>query len=180
MIRYLIPVLLFAALAVLLFTGLGKDPRVIPSALIDRPVPEFSLPELRDPQQQVSHQDHLGDVHMVSVWASWCPSCRVQHPALHELAREHGLPLVGLNYKDEPGEALRWLNQFGDPYQSIAYDPDGRVAMDFGVYGAPETFVVDAQGKIRYKHIGPIDRATIDDTLRPMIAELRAERVDGP
>lgn len=176
---YFAPVAVFIALALLLYSGLGKDPTRLPSVLIGRELPAFALPELNDPERTVTHQELAGQVHLVSVFASWCPSCRDQHPALHALSQHYGLPLLGLNYKDQREDALRWLRQFGNPYDVIAVDSSGRTGIELGVTAAPETFLVDAQGRIRYKYIGPISRASIDDTLRPMIEQLRAEAADG-
>ena len=174
-LRYLLPLILFAALAALLVIGLGKDPSKVPSPLIGKPVPDFSLPELTDRGRSVTDEDLTGEISLVNVWASWCPSCRQEHQALMALSEIGDFQIVGLNWKDEAQDALAVLRMTGNPYAMIAHDPNNDVGIDWGVYGAPETFVVDRNGIIRYKHIGPIDRTVWEETLEPLIAELKAE-----
>ncbi|MCU0834731.1 MAG: DsbE family thiol:disulfide interchange protein [Chromatiaceae bacterium] len=175
-VKFLTPLALFLALVVLLFYGLGTDPRKVPSPLIGKPAPEFVLPVLGEPQRTVSNQALLGQVSLVNVWASWCVSCRAEHAELMRLAREEkDIQIFGLNWKDEAPDALRMLRQTGNPYVVSAYDPDNQVGIHFGVYGAPETFVVDQQGIIRHKHIGPIDRRAWEETLRPLVQQIKAE-----
>ncbi|AVP97072.1 DsbE family thiol:disulfide interchange protein [Ahniella affigens] len=168
MMRYL-PIAVFIALAVLLFVGLGLDPKQVPSPLIDKPAPPFNLPELRDPTQRVDNKALLGTPYLLNVWGSWCPACRDEHPVVVEFARRHHLTVIGLNWKDDPATAMQWLQRFGDPYSAIAVDADGRTAIDYGVYGAPETFLIDAQGIIRYKKIGPL---TPDDFEREVLPRI--------
>lgn len=155
MMRYL-PIAVFLALAALLFVGLGLDPKQVPSPLINKSAPSFNLAELRDSTQRVDSKALRGKPYLLNVWGSWCVACRDEHPVLVEYARRHQLTIVGLNWKDDPETAMRWLQRFGDPYQHIAVDAEGRTAIDYGVYGAPETFLIDAEGIIRYKKIGPL------------------------
>jgi len=173
--RYLIPLILFAALAALLVFGLGNDPRKVPSPLIGKPAPTFSLPELTDPGRSVTDADLKGKISLVNVWASWCSSCRAEHQALMALSDIPDFQIVGLNWKDDATDASQVLRVTGNPYDMIAYDPDNTVGIDWGVYGAPETFVVDRNGIIRYKQIGPIDSKVWEKTLQPLVAKLKAE-----
>lgn len=173
MIRLLLPLAVFAALAAVLYSGLGKDPTIIPSPLIGKPAPTFSLPSLHQEAVSVSSVELAGQPYVINVWASWCPGCRVEHALVEELARRNVAPLIGLNWKDQSADAKRWLEQFGDPYSAIAVDESGRIGIDFGVYGAPETFVVDAEGVIRFKHTGPITQDVLDDQIVPLVQSLR-------
>ncbi len=172
---FLAPLIIFGILVGLLFWGLGQDPRKVPSPLVGKPIPAFTLASLDDPDLQISDTDLKGRVSLVNVWASWCSSCRAEHGMLMELAKEPDLTIVGLNWKDDKAKALTVLMATGNPYDLIGYDPDNRVGLNFGVYGAPETFVVDREGIIRYKHIGPIDRQVWEETLKPLVAQLAAE-----
>jgi len=175
-LKFLTPLALFLALAALLFYGLKLDPRKVPSPLVGKPAPGFSLPALQDPARVVSDADFKGKISLVNVWASWCVSCRAEHAELMKLSREaQDVQILGLNWKDDPNDATRMLRTFGDPYVVSAFDPDNKVGIHWGVYGAPETFLVDAKGIIRYKHIGPIDRAVWEQTLRPLVQEIKAE-----
>ena len=171
----LVPLALFVALVALLVFGLGNDPRKVPSPLIGKPVPEFSLPELTDPGREVSDADLRGKISLVNVWASWCTSCRAEHQALMALSEIPDFQIVGLNWKDDAATANQVLRLTGNPYDMNGYDPDNTVGIDWGVYGAPETFIVDKQGIIRYKHIGPIDRRVWEETLQPLVAQIKAE-----
>ena len=168
-----LPLLVVAALGVLLAAGVwmsrnpGRD--ALPSALIDRPAPEFSLPLLHDPGRMVTGQDLRGAPYLLNVWGSWCPECRVEHPVLTRFAETKRVRVIGYNLKDEHGEALRWLEQFGNPYWMVLVDPDGRAAIDWGIYGAPETFLVDANGVVRWKHVGTITDQIIRDDLLPAL-----------
>ena len=173
--RYLIPLGLFIVLVAFLAVGLRLDPREVPSPLIDKPAPAFSLPDLNRPEQKVSPADLKGKVWLLNVWASWCVSCRAEHPVLNALAETGEVILVGLNYKDVKADARQWLQQRGDPYVASAFDADGRVGIDWGVYGVPETFVIDKRGRIRYKHTGPINREVVKDIILPLVRELNRE-----
>lgn len=176
MARYLVPLGIFLILMAFLFIGLGLNPREVPSPLIDKSAPEFSLPTVKNPRKTLSLADLSNEVSLFNVWASWCVSCRQEHPLLVELARQGLVPIYGLNYKDARQDALRWLKTLGDPYTASAFDQDGRVGIDWGVYGVPETFIVDRRGVIRYKHTGPISVSDWRDTLLPMIRQLQAEK----
>jgi cytochrome c biogenesis protein CcmG/thiol:disulfide interchange protein DsbE len=171
----LVPLALFIALVALLVFGLGNDPRKVPSPLIGKPAPAFELPELTDPGRTVSDADLKGKISLVNVWASWCTSCRAEHQALMALSEIPDFQIVGLNWKDEAANANQVLRLTGNPYDMSGYDPDNTVGIDWGVYGAPETFVVDKQGIIRYKHIGPIDRRVWEETLQPLVSQLQTE-----
>jgi cytochrome c biogenesis protein CcmG/thiol:disulfide interchange protein DsbE len=170
--RYFLPLAIFLGLCVFLWRGLSLNPREIPSALIDKPVPAFELAQLHDSAKRFSPAEMKGKVWLVNVWGSWCVSCRYEHPHLNDLAKQGVVPIVGLNWKDQPEAARAWLKRYGDPYQLSVMDLDGRVAIDFGVYGAPETFVIDKHGVIRYKHTGPVDAKVVKDTLVPLIQQL--------
>jgi cytochrome c biogenesis protein CcmG/thiol:disulfide interchange protein DsbE len=174
-VRYLTPLVLFLALAALLYKGLALNPREVPSPLIGKPAPEFTLPELKDTSRQLSHSDFLGKVSLLNVWATWCVSCRAEHPLLMQLARQ-GVTIYGLDYKDSREDAKRWLQRFGDPYVANAFDADGRVGIDWGVYGTPETFVIDQHGIIRHKHIGPLTKEAIQREILPLIQKLKEDK----
>ena len=162
----------FAVLVGLLAVGLRLDPREVPSPLIGKPAPAFELPLLQQPDKSFSEKDMLGTVWVMNVWASWCPPCLVEHPVVSELARSGIAPVVGLNYKDVREDALPWLKRNGDPFRVIAYDAAGRIAIDYGVYGVPETYVIDRKGIIRYKRVGPLTPEIIQKKVRPLIEEL--------
>lgn len=170
-----LPLIAFLALAWALASGIGKDPSRIPSPLIGKPAPEFSLPLLSSPQTQLGRDDLLGQPYLLNVWGSWCPGCRVEHGLIARIAETGLVPVYGLNFKDETADAQRWLAQFGDPYAANLVDADGRVGIDFGVYGAPETFLIDAQGTIRYKYVGPMDVDEWQQRLRPLIYQVLQE-----
>jgi cytochrome c biogenesis protein CcmG/thiol:disulfide interchange protein DsbE len=172
-LRWFIPLGLFIVLAGFLFVGLGLNPREVPSPLIGKPAPAFALPVLHEPAKQMTPADLKGQVWMLNVWASWCVSCRVEHPLLVELSRSKAVPIYGLNYKDDPPEGIAWLKQHGDPYVASIVDRDGRVGIDYGVYGVPETFVIDKSGTIRHKHIGPITPEALRDRILPLVKELQ-------
>jgi cytochrome c biogenesis protein CcmG/thiol:disulfide interchange protein DsbE len=173
MTKFLLPLILFLALAVFLFVGLSRDPSEIPSPLLDKPAPAFNLPQLADPQRSFKSEEMRGRVWLLNVWASWCEACRDEHPVLLELARARVVPIYGLNYKDERQDALNWLEEFGDPYTTILVDADGRVGIDYGVYGVPETFVIDRNGVIRYKQIGPVTEEALTNRIIPLVKELQ-------
>jgi cytochrome c biogenesis protein CcmG/thiol:disulfide interchange protein DsbE len=172
MTRYLIPLGVFIIIVGFLAIGLKLDPRLVPSPLIDKPVPQFTLPEVKAADETVDSADLRGKVSLLNVWASWCVSCREEHPLLVELSRSGRATIYGLNYKDRREDAIRWLDYYGDPYIASAHDFEGKVGIDFGVYGVPETFVVDRNGVIRYKHIGPISKETLEQRIMPLLQEL--------
>jgi cytochrome c biogenesis protein CcmG, thiol:disulfide interchange protein DsbE len=168
---YLLPVALFALLAVGFYGGLETDTNVLPSPLIDQPAPEFALPPLAGNGAGFSSVDLNGKVSLVNVFASWCVPCRTEHPMLTTLAQAKRVPIFGINYKDKPDAARAWIADLGNPYTRIGAD-DGRVAIDWGVYGVPETFVVDRDARIRYKHVGPLTQADLQQKILPLIAKL--------
>lgn len=170
--RYLIPLAIFVVLALFLGVGLKLDPREVPSPLIDKPAPVFTLPQLGSPDLQFAAAQMQGQVWVLNVWASWCVPCLAEHPYVTQLARTPGITVVGLNYKDKPQDAQRWLARHGNPYRVIAADADGRVGIDFGVYGVPETFLIDRNGMIRHKHIGPITPEALRDEILPRLKAL--------
>jgi cytochrome c biogenesis protein CcmG/thiol:disulfide interchange protein DsbE len=169
--KLFIPLAIFVVLAGFLLRGLQLDPQALPSALIDRPLPPFELPELRS-GEMLTAESVTGEVALLNVWATWCASCRVEHPFLTSLA-ESGVPIYGLNYKDTNAKALGWLQQLGDPYRLNIVDADGSLGLDLGVYGAPETYVLDASGIIRYRHVGVVDERVWKNILEPIVLELR-------
>lgn len=172
---YFLPLLVFLGISIYFAIGLGKDPREIPSALIDKPVPQFELPPLMEDLPGLASADFGGEVVMVNVFASWCIPCRIEHPLITRLAEDGILPVYGLNWKDEKADALAWLNELGNAYTRIGWDLSGRVGIDWGVYGVPESYIVGKQGRIRYKHVGPISREALNETILPIIRELQAE-----
>lgn len=175
MLKYILPLILFIVLAVFLALGLNLHPSEIPSPLIGKPAPAFSAPKLQAPEEKLSPTDLKGKVWLFNVWASWCASCRSEHPVLNQLAQQKAAVIVGLNYKDEPEAAKGWLAQLGNPYDVSIMDQDGRIGIDWGVYGVPETFVIDKRGVIRYKHTGPVTPEDVQQTFLPLIAKLQAE-----
>ena len=172
-IGLLVPLAVFIGLGVFLAIGLTRDPREVPSPLVGKPVPEFSLPPVRGRTPGLATADLKREVSLVNVFASWCVACREEHPLLMEISRERTVPLHGLNYKDQPEAAARWLDEMGDPYTRTGADLDGRVGIDWGVYGVPETFVIDRDGRIAYKQIGPITPGAWQKTLLPLIRRLQ-------
>lgn len=172
--RYLIPLVVFVVLIGFLGVGLTLNPRDVPSPLINKPAPQFRLPTLAAPDSFVSDTDLRGKVWILNVWASWCVACRVEHPVLVEFAKTSKVPLYGLNYKDKREDAIRWLNNFGNPYLQSLSDTEGLTGIDFGVYGVPETFVIDGNGVIRLKHTGPVTPEVLRDTILPLIGKLNA------
>lgn len=167
MTRMLLPLGVFALLVVLLLAGLqtADQRQIVDSPLIGKPVPEFSLPMLHDETRTIARADLLGRPFVINVWGSWCPSCRIEHPLITRMGREIDVPLVGLNWKDERADALQWLSQFGDAWDFHIFDHPGGLGIDLGVYGAPETFLVDHAGTIRHKHIGPVTQDSYDDLI---------------
>ena len=172
-LRFVLPLAIFIVLSGFLFVGLRLNPREVPSPFIGKPAPAFQLTQLAHPEQTFSPKQMQGQVWLLNVWASWCVACRVEHPLLVDLAKKNVIPIVGLNYKDKRDAALGWLGQFGDPYQLSVADTDGRVGIDYGVYGVPETFVIDKNGVIRFKQIGPITEDAWRDKILPLLQQLR-------
>lgn len=170
----------FIAMFVLFAVGLNLDPRRIPSPLVGKPVPEFSLPPVKGRTLGLSTADIKGEVSLVNVFASWCVACRDEHPILMQLSRRGLVPIHGLNYKDAPDDAAAWLDSLGDPYTRTGADRDGRVGIEWGVYGVPETFVIDLDGRIAYKHIGPISPQALEETILPLVEKLRQPKVVAP
>jgi cytochrome c biogenesis protein CcmG, thiol:disulfide interchange protein DsbE len=170
-LRFALPLLLLAALGVFLWRGLSLDPRTIPSVLVGKPAPAFTLSRLDNPEKMVSKADLLGKPYLLNVWASWCSACITEHPLLIDLSKRGVINLVGLDYKDTPDQAKTWLSRNGDPYSLVLQDPDGRVAIDYGVYGVPETFLIDANGVIQAKQIGPITTDFIQTKVLPFLAQ---------
>ncbi len=170
--RFVLPLAGFLLMAGLLGYGLSLDPKKVPSPLIDKQAPAFSLAMLEQPSRELSTADMVGQVWVLNVWASWCVSCRAEHEVITRLAGRNLVPVVGLNYKDDPDDAKRWLQQFGNPYATSVIDRDGRVGIDWGVYGVPETFVIGADGLIKYKHIGPVSHESLEEKIMPVLKEL--------
>ena len=169
---YLLPVIVFGVLCAFFLRGLSLDPSTVPTALTDKQVPVFDLPALDNETKGLASSDLVGHVTLVNVFASWCLPCRVEHPLLMELARSGEYSLHGINYKDKPEDARAWLDELGDPFHRVGADEDGRVGIDLGVYGVPETFVIDKSGRIRYKHVGPITPRDLQKYLLPLIRKL--------
>ncbi|HLQ76578.1 MAG TPA: DsbE family thiol:disulfide interchange protein [Terriglobia bacterium] len=172
--KFSIPFIVFSVLAVFLAVGLWRDPHLVPSPLIDRPAPEFQLARLDEPRQTFSPKEMRGKVWLLNTWASWCVSCRQEHPLLLALSRAGVVPIFGLDYKDRRGNAMEWLRQNGNPYVINVQDIDGRVGIDYGVYGVPETYLIDKDGVIRYKQIGPLTLEVLEKTILPMIRKLNS------
>jgi cytochrome c biogenesis protein CcmG/thiol:disulfide interchange protein DsbE len=172
-LRWSLPLAIFLVVLGFLFVGLFRDPREVPSPLIGKPAPAFSLAQLHQPERRLTGDDMRGQVWLLNVWASWCVSCRVEHPLLIDLAKADVVPVIGLAYKDKPADGLAWLASNGDPYKLSIVDLDGRVGIDFGVYGVPETFVIDKRGVIRYKQIGPLTADALKQTILPLVRELQ-------
>lgn len=171
--KYLLPLAIFMALAGFLAIGLHLNPHDLPSPLIGKPAPAFSLPELGEPSGKFSTEQMKGKVWLLNVWASWCSACREEHPVLVELAKSGQVELYGLDYKDTDADGLAWLQQGGNPYRATAVDADGRVGIDYGVYGVPETYLIDRAGIIRYKQTGPVTREVWNEKLLPLIKGLQ-------
>ncbi len=172
-LKYIIPLGVFFALVIFFAIGLTKDPREVPSPLIEKPAPLFKLTQLHEPAATFAPEDMRGKVWLLNVWASWCVSCRVEHPVLVEMSRRKLVPIIGLNYKDQRDDGKQWLAKFGNPYKLSAFDNEGKVGIDYGVYGVPETFVIDKQGTIRYKQIGPVTAEALQQKILPLVRELQ-------
>ena len=172
-LKFLIPLLLFIVLVIFLALGLNRDPQAVPSPLINKPAPAFEIPQLSEASQTFSPASMKGQVWILNVWASWCVACREEHPVLVELAKSKVAPVIGLDYKDKREDALAMLTKQGNPYLLSAFDANGRVGIDYGVYGVPETYVIDKAGMIRFKHIGPITMNILNQKIYPLISELQ-------
>jgi cytochrome c biogenesis protein CcmG/thiol:disulfide interchange protein DsbE len=171
--RFLWPLVVFILLVGFLAVGLRLNPREVPSPLVGKAAPAFALPLLQQPEKRFSPSDMRGKVWLLNVWASWCATCRDEHPLLVNLSKQNLMPILGLNYKDKDAEARRWLAQFGDPYQFSVVDADGRIGIDYGVYGVPETYLIDAEGVIRFKQIGAITPAVLEQKILPLARTLQ-------
>jgi cytochrome c biogenesis protein CcmG/thiol:disulfide interchange protein DsbE len=171
--KFLVPLAIFVAIGIFLGIGLTLDPREVPSPLIGKPVPEFDLPPVQGRTLGLSDKNLVGEVSLVNVFASWCTACRDEHPLFMQMYQENIVPIHGLNYKDRPEDAAAWLDALRDPYTRTGADINGRVGIDWGVYGVPETFVIDREGRIAYKHIGAINRRVLEETVFPLIEKLR-------
>lgn len=171
-IRFLLPLAIFLAIAFFLWRGLSLNPREVPSPLIGKQVPQFAVPVLDDSARMLTAAGLRGNVYLLNVWGSWCVSCRIEHPVLVELAKRGTIPIYGLNWKDKHEDAVAWLARYGDPYVASGVDRDGKVAIDFGVYGAPETYLIDREGIIRFKQTGPLTWKIIEEQIMPLVAKL--------
>ena len=175
MARFILPFVIFMIVAIFLFVGLGLNPHEVPSPLVGKPAPAFSLPQLHEPEKQFSLQDMKGKVWLFNVWASWCTACEYEHPLFMELSRRNLVPLYGMDYKDKREDGMAWLQQHGNPYTLVVSDAEGRVGIDYGVYGVPETYLIDKQGVIRYKHIGAVTERDLSEKILPLVKELQAK-----
>jgi len=173
-LKYAIPLAVFLGLVGFFAVGLSRDPHEVPSPFIGKAAPAFKLEQLHDAQAAFTPEEMKGKVWLLNVWASWCVSCRVEHPLLVEMSKQKVVPIVGLNYKDRREDGVKWLSKFGNPYVVSAHDLEGRVGIDYGVYGVPETFVIDKAGVVRYKQIGPITPEALEKTILPLIRKLSA------
>jgi len=169
MLRYLVPLFVFVGLVILFLFGLQNDPSLVPSPFIDKPVPAFELPTLADPAISFSSDSMKGEVALLNIWATWCIPCRDEHPLLIDLANKSDVRIYGLNYKDVREDAIIWLDQLGDPYDQVFFDNEGKTGIELGVYGVPETFILDREGIVRYKHVGPVTQAIMTETILPII-----------
>ncbi|HET9679203.1 MAG TPA: DsbE family thiol:disulfide interchange protein [Gammaproteobacteria bacterium] len=174
--RYLIPVGVLAALVVALWFGLYRDPRLVPSPLIDKPAPSFALPGLYKPEHTFTESIFKGQVSLLNVWGTWCVGCRIEHNTWLAFVQNSNIPVIGLNWRDKRAEAINWLKEGGDPYSVVLYDPNSKTTIDYGVYGAPETFLIDAQGIIRYKHIGPMTPDVLYGEIMPLVKQLQGKQ----
>lgn len=173
--RFLLPLVIFLVVVGFLAVGLNLDPREVPSPLVGKPAPAFNLPRLDNPEKMISNKDMLGQVWLFNVWASWCGACRDEHPVLVNLAKSGVVPVYGMDYKDTRMDAMQWLIQRGNPYVATAVDENGRVGIDYGVYGVPETYVIDKSGVIAYKQIGPITDEVLSEKILPLVKRLQAQ-----
>ncbi|MDX2252206.1 MAG: DsbE family thiol:disulfide interchange protein [Nitrospira sp.] len=175
MSRFFLPLAIFGIMVGFLAVGLTLNPREIPSPLVGKEAPAFSRQQLHEQDKVFARTDLAGQVWLLNFWASWCSGCKTEHPVLMELAKSGAVPIYGMDYKDQRDEALAWLNRWGNPYQIVGVDLEGRVGIDYGVYGVPETYVIDKQGVIRYKQIGPVNDEVLAKTILPLVKELQAK-----
>lgn len=175
MTRFILPFVIFLVLAGFLYVGLSLNPREVPSPLVGKAAPAFTLPQLHDPDKQFSPQDMKGKVWLLNVWASWCTACEQEHPLFVELARRNLVTIVGMDYKDKRENGIAWLRRGGEAYNLVVSDFEGRVGIDYGVYGVPETYVIDKQGIIRFKQIGAVTSQVLREKILPLVAELQAK-----
>ena len=175
MMRFILPFVVFIIVAAFMYIGLGLNPHEVPSPLVGRAAPAFTLPQLQEPARQFSPQDMKGKVWLFNVWASWCAACENEHPIFMELARQNIVPIYGMDYKDKREDGEAWLRKHGNPYVLAVSDAEGRVGIDYGVYGVPETYVIDKQGIIRDKHIGGVSQQILDEKILPLVRELQAK-----
>ena len=175
-LKYLLPLVIFLGMAGLFYSTLDRNTRLVPSPLIDKAAPAFSLPALNNASVQLSPSSFKGKPWILNIWASWCRECRIEHPLFNQMAQQYDFEIVGLNYKDQLGDAQQWLQQFGDPFSTIIFDQKGTAGLDWGVYGVPETFLIDAEGIIRYKHVGPINPQVIENIILPFFAKQIAQQ----
>jgi len=177
-VKFALPFIVFAVVGAFLVLGLERDPSLLPSTLIDKPVPSFNapllLPATTETGETMDPASLLGSVWVLNIWASWCVACVAEHEVITQLKSRSGVPIVGLNYKDKSADATAWLDRYGNPYDHVPVDAAGRIGIDFGLYGVPETYVIDKAGQVRYKHVGPVDNEALEKTLLPLIQELEA------
>ena len=177
MLKYLIPLVAFFALVVLFIFGLQNDPRLVPSPFIDKPLPEINLPLLADPDISISSNDLKGEIFLINIFATWCIPCLQEHPLLLDLANNKEIKIIGLNYKDDRLEAIKWLDTLGNPYSIVLFDEDGLAGIDLGVYGVPESFVINQNAVVKYKHIGPLTEKVLTEIINPLISELKTQQM---
>jgi cytochrome c biogenesis protein CcmG/thiol:disulfide interchange protein DsbE len=175
MMRFLLPLVVFLIVATFMFVGLGLNPREVPSPLVGKAAPAFTLPQLHEPSKQFSPQDMKGKVWLFNVWASWCTACENEHPVFLELSRQNLVPIYGMDYKDKREDGEAWLRKHGNPYAMVVSDAEGRVGIDYGVYGVPETYVIDKQGVIQHKQIGAVTPKILNEKIIPLVKELQAK-----
>ena len=176
MIRYLIPAGVLVVLVGFLYVGLWKDPRAVPSPLLGKPAPIYELPLLHDPTQTLGTEKLMGQVYLVNIWGTWCPGCRIEHDTLLEIASRDIVPIYGLNWKDDPADARLWLQQYGDPYKATMFDEEDRIALDWGAYGAPETYLIDENGTVLHKHIAAMSLEVWERDFMPLINQLQVAK----
>ena len=175
MMRFILPFVVFLIMAAFMYVGLGLNPHEVPSPLVGKTAPAFALPQLHEPAKHFSPQDMKGKVWLFNVWASWCTACEYEHPLFMELSRRNLVPLYGMDYKDKREDGMAWLQQHGNPYTLVVSDAEGRVGIDYGVYGVPETYMIDKQGVIQYKHIGVVTEKDLSEKILPLVKELQAK-----